>query len=61
MSTAPASTSAIGHSPEFTLTHEPHRRRWVIRRHGAYYLGIPTDDYSERYARRVVDLLNKET
>ena len=59
MSTPPASTSGTG--PEFTLTHEPHRRRWVIRRHGAYYLGIPTDDYSERYARRVVNMLNGGT
>lgn len=59
MSTHRESTSTS--CPEFTLTHEPHRRRWVIRRHGALYLGIPTDDYTARYARRVVDMLNGES
>jgi hypothetical protein len=53
--------TGVSSGPEFAYTHEPHRRRWVIRRRGALYLGISTDDYPERYVQRVVALLNRST
>lgn len=47
-------------SPEFSWTYEPHRERWVIRRHGALYLGIPRDDtYTQSYIVRVTRMLNR--
>lgn len=63
MSTHRESTST--YCPEFTLTHEPHRRRWVILQHGTVYQVIPAGRrypaHNETYIRRILDILNQET
>lgn len=64
MSAAPGLTSVTGQAA-FSASYDAARRCWVIRQRGTIYSVIPTGRrypaHTERYIRRILDILNQET